>query len=109
MEVGALIELAAKYRLPTIHALTHVVTEWGGLAAYATEAKSDPANIADYVDRILKGAKPRDLPVQEPTRFELVLNARAARDLGLSFPPTIPAARHAAWSRNERAMVLAVA
>ncbi len=87
VEVGALIKLADKYRLPTLYSLTHVVTEFGGLAAYATEANSDPANIADYVDRILKGAKPGDLPVQEPTRFELVLNARAARDLGLSFPP----------------------
>ena len=87
VEIRALIKLADKYRLPTLHSLTHIVTEFGGLAAYATEANSDPANIADYVDRILKGAKPGDLPVQEPTRFELVLNARAARDLGLSFPP----------------------
>jgi putative tryptophan/tyrosine transport system substrate-binding protein len=87
MEIRALIKLADKYRLPTLYSLTHNVTEWGGLAAYATEANSDPASIADYVDRILKGAKPGDLPVQEPTRFELVLNARAARDLGLTFPP----------------------
>ena len=87
VEVRALITLAGKYRLPTLYSLTHVVTEFGGLAAYATEANSDPANIADYVDRILKGAKPGDLPVQEPTRFELVLNSRAARELGLSFPP----------------------
>ncbi len=87
VEVRALITLAGKYRLPTLYSLTHVVTEFGGLAAYATEANSDPANIADYVDRILKGAKPGDLPVQEPTRFELVLNERAARELGLSFPP----------------------
>ncbi len=83
-----LVELAAKYRLPTIHSLTHVVTDWGGLAAYATEASPDLADIAGYADRILKGAKPADLPVQEPTRFVLVLNARAARSLGLVFPPT---------------------
>jgi putative tryptophan/tyrosine transport system substrate-binding protein len=87
VEIRALIKLADKYRLPTLYSLTHNVTDFGGLAAYATEANSDPASIADYVDRILKGAKPADLPVQEPTRFELVLNARAARDLGLSFPP----------------------
>ena len=83
-----LVKLAAKYRLPTIHSLTHVVTDWGGLAAYATEAMPDLSDIADYADRILKGARPGDLPVQEPTRFELVLNARSARALGLTFPPT---------------------
>jgi len=88
-EPRTLIELAAKYRLATIHSLTHVVTDWGGLAAYATVANGEPAAVADYVDRILKGARPADLPVQEPSRFELVLNARAARNIGLSFPPPL--------------------
>ena len=80
-----LVRLAAKYRLPTVYSLTHVVTEWGGLAAYSTEA-SGFMDIVRYADRILKGAKPADLPIHEPTRFELILNARAARDLGLMLP-----------------------
>jgi putative ABC transport system substrate-binding protein len=81
-----LVALASKYRLPTIYSLTHVVTDWGGLAAYATEAGGFD-EIASYADRILKGARPGDLPVQEPLRFELVLNARAARAIGVAFPP----------------------
>ena len=85
MHPQTLVELAARYRLPTIHSLSHVVTDWGGLAAYATEATST-AEVADYAARILRGARAADLPVQEPTRFELILNLRAARDLGLAFP-----------------------
>lgn len=80
-----LVALAARYRLPTIHSLTHVVTEWGGLAAYATEAGGFD-EVASYADRILKGARPGELPVQESSRFELVLNARAARAIGVTFP-----------------------
>ena len=80
-----LVDLAARYRLPTIHSLSHVVTDWGGLAAYATEATST-AEVADYAARILRGTRAADLPVQEPTRFELILNLRAARNLGIAFP-----------------------
>ena len=80
-----LAELAAKYRLPTVYSLTHFVTEWGGLAAYSTEA-SGFMDVVRYADRILKGAKAADLPIHEPTRFELILNARAARDLGITLP-----------------------
>jgi putative ABC transport system substrate-binding protein len=80
-----LVALAARHRLATIHSLTHVVTDWGGLAAYSTAATSID-EVADYAARILRGARPGDLPVQEPTRFELVLNARAARELGIEFP-----------------------
>ncbi len=87
VEIRALIALAEKHRLPTLYSLSHVVTDWGGLAAYATQANGEPADIVGYADRILKGAKPGDLPVQEPARFELILNARAARDIGVSFPP----------------------
>jgi len=80
-----LVELAAHYRLPTIHSLTHAVTDWGGLASYSTEA-TNVEDVVGYAVRILRGERPADLPVQESTRFELVLNARAARDLGLTFP-----------------------
>jgi len=83
-----LVELAARHRLPTIHSLSHVVTEWGGLAAYSTEASS-VEDVVGYAVRILHGERAADLPVQEPTRFELILNARAARDLGLTFPPSL--------------------
>jgi len=83
-----LVELAARHRLPTIHSLSHVVTEWGGLAAYSTEASS-VEDVVGCAVRILHGERAADLPVQEPTRFELILNARAARDLGLTFPPSL--------------------
>jgi putative ABC transport system substrate-binding protein len=85
---STLVALVAKYRLPTIHSLTHVVTDWGGLAAYST-APSGMDSVAGYADRILRGTAPADLPVQESERYELVLNQRAARDIGISFPPTL--------------------
>src|SRR4029078_1770859 len=83
-----LVELAARYRLPTIYSLSHVVTDWGGLGAYSTVA-TDSEHVVGYAVRILRGELPADLPVQEPTRFELVLNARAARDLGVVFSPSL--------------------
>jgi putative ABC transport system substrate-binding protein len=82
------VELAARYRFPTIHSLSHVVTEWGGLAAYSTVSSESVRAAAGYADRILRGEKPGDMPVQEPQRYEFILNERAARELGLSFPPT---------------------
>jgi len=82
------VELAAKHRLPTIHSLSHAVTDWGGLAAYTTSAPAELAAVSEYADRVLKGERPRDLPVQEPSQFELVLNPRAARAIGVSFPKT---------------------
>jgi len=81
------VELAAKYRLPTIYALSHVVTEWGGLAAYTTLPSDELEVVAKYAVRILKGERPQDLPVQEPLEYELVLNVRAARAMDLEFPP----------------------
>jgi putative ABC transport system substrate-binding protein len=81
-----LVELAARHRMPTIYGLTNMVTELGGLAAYSTEANS-LVDVVGYAVRILRGERPADLPVQESTRFELVLNARAARALHLAFPP----------------------
>jgi len=84
-----LVELATKYRLPTIHSLTNAVTDWGGLAAYSTSAPDELGKVADYAVRIVKGLNPRDLPVQEPTQYELILNLKAAREMGLSFPVTL--------------------
>jgi putative ABC transport system substrate-binding protein len=88
LEPQLLVELAAKYRLPTIHSLPSAVSDWGGLAAYSTSAPDELAKVADYAVRIIKGEEPRQLPVQEPTRYELVLNAKAAREIGMSFPAT---------------------
>ena len=83
-----LVELATKYRIPTIHSLPDAVTDWGGLAAYSTSSPDELGKVVDYAIRIVKGGSPRELPVQEPTQYELILNARAAREMGLSLPPT---------------------
>ena len=81
-------ELVAKHRFATIHPLAHAVTEWGGLAAYTTSEAAELPGVARYAARILRGEPPSDLPVQEPVQYELVLNSRAARALGISFPRT---------------------
>jgi putative ABC transport system substrate-binding protein len=81
-------ELAASHRLPAIYALREFV-EAGGLSTYATSLVDQYRRAAGYVDRILKGAKPGDLPVEQPTAFELWINARAARALGLTIPPSL--------------------
>ena len=100
VEIRALIALAEKHRLPTLYSLSHVVTDWGGLAAYATQANGEPADIVGYADRILKGAKPGDLPVQEPARFELILNARARARV--SFRRACPRGRCSMRQRADR-------
>lgn len=81
-----LVQLSEKYRLPTIYSLTHVVTDFGGIAAYATADSLDMHDVVDYANRILKGTKPALLPVQQPSRFDLVLNTRAARAMNVVFP-----------------------
>jgi putative ABC transport system substrate-binding protein len=63
--------------------------EAGGLMSYGTNFSDLHRQAATYVDKILKGAKPADLPVQQPTRFELVLNMKTAKSLGIKFPPSI--------------------
>jgi len=83
-----LTELAARHRLPTIYGLSGMVTDLGGLAAYSTQANSFE-DVVGYAVRILRGERPADLPVQESTRFEFILNAKAARDLGLTFPASL--------------------
>jgi putative tryptophan/tyrosine transport system substrate-binding protein len=81
-------ELATKSRLPTMYALRHYV-EAGGLIAYGPDLKEVWRRAADFVDKILKGAKPADLPVEQPTKFELVINLKTAKALGLTIPPSV--------------------
>jgi putative ABC transport system substrate-binding protein len=84
-----LVELALKRRLPTIYHQSEFVVESGGLMSYGPDFRDLHRRSATYVDRILKGAKPGDLPVQQPTKFELVINMKAAKALELTIPPTI--------------------
>lgn len=83
-----LVELAAESRLPAIYGVKEYV-EVGGLMAYGVDLGDSARRAAGYVDRILKGAKAGDLPIEEPTRFELVINLRAAKALGLAIPPSL--------------------
>jgi putative ABC transport system substrate-binding protein len=80
-------ELAARYRLPAIYPYSMQVVDAGGLMAYDVNISDLFRRAATYVDKILKGAKPSDLPVQQPTKFEFVINLKTAKTLGLSFPP----------------------
>ena len=81
-------DLAAKSRLPAMYGLTDHAAA-GGLIAYGPNIADLYRRAAVYVDRILKGAKPSDLPIEQPTRFELILNLRTAKTLGLTIPPSI--------------------
>ncbi len=78
-------ELALKHRLPTF-APNGVFTDEGGLMSYAANQREMHEGAAVYVDKILKGAKPGDLPVQQPTRYELVINLKTAKAVGLTIP-----------------------
>jgi len=80
--------LAAKYRLPAMYYLGDYV-EAGGLIAYAPDFSAMCRRAADYVDKILKGAKPADLPIEQPTKFELVVNLKTAKALGITIPESI--------------------
>jgi len=83
-----IIEFAAAHRLPAMYGLREFVDE-GGLISYGPNPFDVWRRVADYVDKILKGAKPADLPVQQPTKFDLVLNMKTATVLGLTIPPLI--------------------
>jgi len=83
-----LVELAAKYHLPTIYS-ERLFVEAGGLMSYGADDREMHRRAAGFVDRILRGEKPGDLPVQQPTTYELIINARAARALGLPVPRSL--------------------
>ena len=83
-----IIGLAARHRLPAVYAYRHFVTG-GGLISYGPDTIDQYRRAAGYVDRILKGEKPADLPVQAPTKYELVINLKTAKALGLTVPDTL--------------------
>jgi putative ABC transport system substrate-binding protein len=83
-----IITLAAQLKLPTIYPFPNMVTE-GGLICHASNVIDQCRRAADYVDRILKGAKPGDLPVQAPTKYQMWINLKTAKALGLTVPPAL--------------------
>jgi len=83
-----IIALAARHRLPAIYAYSSFVTD-GGLISYGPDSMDGYRRAAGYIDRILKGAKPGDLPVQAPVKYELAINLKTAKALGLEVPPSV--------------------
>jgi ABC-type uncharacterized transport system substrate-binding protein len=82
------IALAAELKLPTIYPFTDMVAE-GGLICHSTFSVDESRRAADYVDRILKGEKAGDLPVQELAKYQIVINLKTAKALGLTVPPAL--------------------
>jgi putative ABC transport system substrate-binding protein len=85
---AAIIALARKYRIPTVYPWRNYTDE-GGLASYSASLLDMHRHAATYVDKILRGAKPAELPVEQPTKFELVINLKTAKQIGLTVPPTV--------------------
>jgi putative ABC transport system substrate-binding protein len=83
-----IIEMAAKNRVPAMYELAEFV-EAGGLISYGPSILANYRRAAVYVDKILKGAKPGDLPVEQPKKFELVINLKTAKQIGLTLPPNV--------------------
>jgi putative ABC transport system substrate-binding protein len=83
-----IVELAVRYRLPVVYSFRSVVAG-GGLISYGPDTSNLFLNAATYVDRILKGEKPANLPVQAPTKFTLAVNVKTAEAMGLTVPPSI--------------------
>ena len=83
-----IVELASKYRLPAIYPQKEFVNE-GGLLSYGVDFDDLYRRAAHYVDKILKGAKPADLPVEQPKKFEFIINLSAAKQIGLTIPPNV--------------------
>ena len=90
VEAPRVIALAAKYRLPANYLFRHYAH--GGLVVYGPDLADLYRRAGGYVDKILKGTKPSDLPVEQPTKFELVINLKTAKALGLTVPPSLPRA-----------------
>ena len=83
-----LLEVAAKSRLPTMHANVRFV-EAGGLMTYANDRNEQYRRAGEYVDKILRGAKPADLPVERPKKFELAINLKTAKQIGVTIPQSL--------------------
>ena len=83
-----IVDLTAKQRLPGIF-FWREFAEVGGLLSYSANLADTRRRLAAYVDKILKGARPGDLPVEQPTKFEMVVNLKTAKTLGLTMPPSI--------------------
>jgi len=83
-----IVELAAKNRLPAIHYRDSFV-ESGGLMSYGADLADHFRRAADFIEKILKGAKPAELPVEQPTKFEFIVNLKAAKQIGLTIPPNV--------------------
>ena len=86
--VAQIVELSRKHRLPAMYPYARYPNA-GGLMSYGANELDPPRRAATYVDKILKGAKPADLPVEQPTKFELVINMKTAKTLGLTIPPSV--------------------
>jgi putative ABC transport system substrate-binding protein len=84
----SIVEFAAMQRLPTMSHWREYV-DAGGLAFYGASIHDMYRRAAVYVDKILKGARPADLPVEQPTKFELIINLKAAKQIGLTIPPNV--------------------
>ena len=100
-------ELAARHRLPAVYAHTYFATS-GGLISYGSDNNDLFRRAAEYVDRILRGTKPSELPVQLPTKFEFAFNLKTAKALGITVPQSILAARRQG-DRMKRREFIAVA
>jgi ABC-type uncharacterized transport system substrate-binding protein len=83
-----IISLAAKFRLPAVYSFRFFASA-GGLAAYGSDSIDPHRRAAGYIDRILKGENPADMPVQAPTKYELAINLKTAKTLGLTIPPSL--------------------
>jgi putative ABC transport system substrate-binding protein len=83
-----IVNLAARYRLPAVYAFRYFTAE-GGLLSYGIDVVDEMRRAATYVDRVLRGEKPADLPVQQPTKLDLVINLKTAKALGLDIPPSL--------------------
>jgi putative ABC transport system substrate-binding protein len=88
LDRGLIITLAARHKLPAVYPFRFYVTD-GGLISYGPDLANIYRPVAGYIDRILRGAKPADLPVQAPTKYEMVINLKTAKALGLTIPETL--------------------